>query len=182
MDQGRVLEAERLTRAMATTRAKITGTVGELRESATRAIDWREQVKTHPAAALAAAAMGAMLMGHWLAARMSARTPRRGSPQGPDDERAPQRGTLVSGPWTRAGSRVTNLLNRVIDEVGDTVEKAAIPPLIARVQGFLQPSSNASDASSRPQGDAEGRIKEPGVYPGGLAGRQSYPPQAGSPR
>ena len=158
MDQGRILEAERLTRAMATTRAKITGTVGELRESANRAIDWREQVKTHPTAALAAAATGAMLVGHWLGARMSARAPRSGaSPQGPDDERTPRRGTLVSGLWTRAGARVSDLLSRVIDEVGDTIEKTAIPPLIARVQGFLQPSSNASDASPRPQGDAEGR-------------------------
>ena len=44
MDQGRVLEAERLTRAMETTRAKIMGTVGELRENVNRAVDWQEQV------------------------------------------------------------------------------------------------------------------------------------------
>jgi hypothetical protein len=176
MDQGRFLEAERLTRAMATTRAKITGTVGELRESANRAIDWREQVKTHPAAALAAVATGAMLVGHWLGARMSARAPRSGaSPQGSGDERTPQRGTLVSGPWMRAGSRVSDLLNRVIDEVGDTVERAAIPPLIARVQGFLQPSSKAYDTPPRSRGDAGGRVEAPGVYPGVPAGRQSEP-------
>ena len=48
MDQGQVLEAQRLSRAMETTRARITGTVGELRENVTRAVDWREQVKTHP--------------------------------------------------------------------------------------------------------------------------------------
>ena len=107
MDQGRVLEAERLTRAMETTRAKIMGTVGELRENVSRTVDWREQVKTHPAAALGAAATGGMLLGHWLSARISPRAPRSGAPpRVPDDERTPQRGTLVSGPWTRAGSRV----------------------------------------------------------------------------
>jgi hypothetical protein len=181
MDQGRVLEAERLTRAMATTRAKITGTVGELRESAIRAIDWREQVRTHPAAALAAAAAGAMLVGHWLGARISAGAPRTGaSRQRPDDERAPQGGTLLNGPWTRAGSRVSDLLNRVIDEVGDTVEQAAIPPLIARVHGFLQPSPNAGDTS--PRAHARGRVEEPGVSPGGPAGRPSDPPPPGPPR
>ena len=183
MDQGRVLEAERLTRAMETTRAKIMGTVGELRENVHRSIDWREQVKTHPAAALAAATAGAMLVGHWLGARMSTRAPRRGAPARVHDaERTPQPGPLVSGPWTRAGSRVSDLLNRVVDELGDTVEQAAIPPLIARVQGFLQPSSKASAASPRPREDAGGRVEEPGVYPGGPAGRQSYSPHAGPPR
>jgi hypothetical protein len=184
MDQGRVLEAERLTRAMETTRAKIMGTVGELRENVSRTVDWREQVRTHPGAALGAAATGGMLLGHWLSARIPPRAPRSGAPpRVHDDERTPQRGTLVSGPWTRAGSRVSDLLNRVIDELGDTVEKAAIPPLIARVQGFLQPSPKADDASPGPQVvDAGGRVEEPGVYPGGPAGRQSYPPHAGPPR
>ena len=41
MDQGRVLEAERLSQAMKTTRAAITNTVGELRENVNRAVDWR---------------------------------------------------------------------------------------------------------------------------------------------
>ena len=133
-------------------------------------------VKTHPAAALAAAATGAMLVGHWVGARMSARAPRSGaSPQGSGDERTPQRGTLVSGPWMRAGSRVSDLLNRVIDELGDTVEKAAIPPLIARVQGFLQPSSKADDTPPRSRGDAGGRVEAPGVYPGVPAGRRTDP-------
>lgn len=184
MDQGRALEAERLTRAMETTRAKIMGTVGELRENVSRTVDWREQVRTHPGAALGAAATGGMLLGHWLSARISPRAPRSGAPpRVHDDERTPQRGTLVRGPWTRAGSRVSDLLNRVIDELGDTVEKAAIPPLIARVQGFLQPSPKVGDASPGSQVvDAEGRVEEPGVYPGGPAGRQRYPPHAGPPR
>jgi hypothetical protein len=56
---------------METTRAKITGTVGELRENVNRAVDWREQVKTHPGAALGAAATGGILLGHWLGAKMA---------------------------------------------------------------------------------------------------------------
>jgi hypothetical protein len=167
MDQGRVLEAERLSRAMETTRAKITGTVGELRENVNRAVDWREQVKTHPGAALGAAATGGILLGHWLGAKMAARAPRTGAPpRAHADERAPQGGTLWNGSWTRAGSRVSGLVNRVIDELGDTVEKAAIPPLIARVRGFLLPSPEAADASPRPRADAGGRLEErPGPRP-----------------
>lgn len=132
MDQGRVLEAERLTHAMETTRARILGTVEELRENVHRSIDWREQVKAHPAAALAAAATGAMLVGRWLGARMSARAPR------PDAAPPGASVPLLNGPLSRAGSRVSDLVNRVIDELGDTVERAAVPPLIARVQSFLQ--------------------------------------------
>lgn len=180
MDQGRVLEAERLSRAMATTRASITGTVEELRENVNRAVDWREQVKTHPRAALGAAATGGVLLGRWLGAKIAVRASRAGAPPGARaGERAP--GTLLKGPWVRAGSRVSDLVNRVIDELGDTVEKAAIPPLIARVQGFLQPSPKAGDASPGPRADTGGRREESGVYPGGPADRQSYPPHAGPP-
>jgi ElaB/YqjD/DUF883 family membrane-anchored ribosome-binding protein len=71
MDQERVLEAERLSRAMATTRASIAGTVEQLRENVNRAVDWREQVKTHPRAALGAAATGGVLLGRWLGAKIS---------------------------------------------------------------------------------------------------------------
>ena len=113
-----------------------------------RAVDWREQVKTHPRAALGAAATGGVLLGRWLGAKIAVRASGAGAPPGARaGERAP--GTLLKGPWVRAGSRVSDRVNRVIDELGDTVEKAAIPPLIAHVQGFLQPSPKAGDASPR---------------------------------
>ena len=51
---------------METTRARITGTVGELRENVTRAVDWREQVKTHPGAALATAGAVGLLLAYWV--------------------------------------------------------------------------------------------------------------------
>ena len=178
MDPGRVREAERLSYAMETTRAAITGTVEELRGNVNRAVDWREQVKTHPGVALGAAATGGMLLGHWLAAKFAARAPRAGAPPPPvADERAPLGGTLLNGSWTRAGSRFSGLLNRVIDELGDTVETAAIPPFIARVRGFLQPSPKAGDAPRLRENTGD-RLEEPGVYPGGPTGRQSYAPHA----
>jgi hypothetical protein len=183
MDQKRVLEAERLSHAMETTRAAIRGTVGELRQNVNKAIDWREQVKTHPGVALGAAATGGLLLGRWLGAQIAPRAPRTGAPpRALGDERPPQGGTLLNGSWTRAGSRFSDLVNRVIDELGDTVEKAAIPPLIARVRGLLQPRPRAGDASPRPREDAGDRFEEPGVSPGEPAGRHSDPPRPGPPR
>ena len=140
MDQGQVLEAQRLSRAMETTRARITGTVGELRENVARAVDWREQVKTHPGAALATAGAVGLLLAYWVTAP-GARTA-SGAPVWPS---APA--GVLRGSWTRAGSRLSDLVNRVIDEVGDTVEKAAIPPLIGRIRGFLPAGSTTSDPS-----------------------------------
>lgn len=182
MDQGRVLEAERLSHAMKTTRAAITNTVGELRENVNRAVDWREQVKTHPRAVLGAAAAGGMLLGHWLGGRIAARAPRAGVPPTAGvAEHAARGGMLMNGSWTRAGSRFSGLVNRIIDELGDTVERAVIPPLIASVRGFLQPGPRATDAAPMPS-EKPGRVEEPGVYSGGPAGRQSYPPHAHKPR
>jgi hypothetical protein len=183
MDPKRVLEAERLSHAMETTRAAIKGTVEELRENVNRAVDWREQVKTHPAVALGAAATGGMFLGHWLGAHFAAKATRAGAaPPALADEGAPPGATLLNGSWSRAGSRFSDLVNRVIDEVGDTVEKAAIPPLIARVRGFLQPRPRRGDASPRPREDAGDRFEEPDIYRGAPAGRQSSPPHAGPPR
>lgn len=202
MDQGQAVETERLSRAMETTRASIRSTVGELRDIVTRAVDWREHIKIHPGAALGVAATGGMLLGRWLGEKIPARANRSGSPSRPPAENPAFDGTrpptsvrtLLDGSWTRAGSRVGELVNRVIDELGDTVETTAIPPLIARVRSFLQPSTKAGgqrrsgpadswqprgeDASSGSR-DAGARFAEPGVYPGGPAGRQSYPPHAG---
>lgn len=68
-------------------------------------------------------------------------------PSAPADERFPPGSSVLRGSWTRAGSRLSDLVNRVIDEVGDTIEKAAIPPLIGRIRGFLPAGSTASDPS-----------------------------------
>jgi hypothetical protein len=163
MDQGQVLEAQRLSRAMETTRARITGTVGELRENVTRAVDWREQVKTHPGAALATAGAVGLLLAYWVSApsaRTASGAPVR--PSAPADEHSPPGSSVLRGSWTRAGSRLSDLVNRVIDEVGDTVEKAAIPPLIGRIRGFLPAGSTASDPSCGGSG-REGLRKAPGV-------------------
>jgi len=191
MDQGQAVETERLSRAMETTRASIRSTVGELRDNVTRAVDWREHIKIHPGAALGVAATGGILLGRWLGEKISA-------PEKPafDETRPPTSvRTLLDGSWARAGSRVGALVNRVIDELGDTVETAAIPPLVARVRSFLQPSTQAGsqwrsgpmdsgqpsgeDASSGSREGAGAGVVEPGVYPGRPAGRQSYLPDAG---
>ena len=181
MDQERALEADRLSQAMKTTRAAITDTVGELRENVNRAVDWREHVKTHSATALGAAAVGGILLGHWLGAKIAARTPSAGAPSSAGAaEHAPRGGMLLNGSLTRAGSRFSDLVNRVIDELGDTVEKAAIPPLIARFRGILQPGPKGTDASPMPRQDP-GRFEEPGVSSGWPAGRQAYSPHASQP-
>lgn len=112
------------------------------------------------------------------------------------------RARFLDGSWSRAGSRVENLVNRLIDEVGDTIETAAVPPLVGKIRDFF--SSSRSPERGRPGyregaarqdsgGDSqqarEHRVStwyrddptpsgESRVYPGGPAGSQVHPPQS----
>jgi len=89
----------------------------------------------------------------------------------------------LSTSWSRAGSRLENILNRLIDEVSDTVESLVVPALVSRIRG-LWASGQRIDRTGRRE-EAGGRRDEPsghhldrGVYPGGPAGSQAYPAQA----
>ncbi len=142
MDHGRTVEAERLKEEMEYSRASIAETVEEIKGAVTQAIDWREQVKAHPGASLGIVAGAGLVLGHWLGGKIVG---------GPEHARAttaaPPAGTaapgLLDGTLNRAGTRVENLVNLVIDEVADAVETAAIVPLFARLRGFLRTTTTS---------------------------------------
>lgn len=139
MDHGRTVEAERLKEEMESSRASIASTVEELKGAVSQAIDWREQVKAHPGTSLGIVAGAGLVLGHWLGGKIGAGDrPRPPATAGA----APPGPGLLDGSLNRAGTRVENLVNLVIDEVADAVETAAIAPLFTRLRGFLRTSTS----------------------------------------
>ena len=156
MDLGQTAEAERLKGAMESSRASIAETVDELRGAVSQAMDWREHVKTHPAATLGVAAGAGIVLGHWLGGKI-------GGGDAPAAPRAayaqpagPTSSGLLDGSRHRAGARMESLVNLVIDEVADAVETAAIVPLFARLRGFLRTSAGAAGSQDTGAGAREG--------------------------
>ncbi len=77
----------------------------------------------------------------------------------------------------RLGSRLEAIVNRLIDDVAEAVETTAVPAFTAWVRDLLE--AGAPGAARRSSGVGRRRSEsEAGgaVYPGGPAGRQSYPP------
>ena len=163
MDHGRTVEAERLKGAMESSRASIAETVDELRGAVSQAMDWREYVKTHPGATLGIAATAGVVAGHWLGSRLVSEelASPRPAPSRPASAAQPR---LLEGSKSRAGARMENLVNLVIDEVADAVETAAIVPLFARLRTFLR-----SSAGSPPSGEMGTAAREAGSPAAGTA-------------
>ena len=162
MDHGRTVEAERLKDRMENSRASISETVDELRGAVSQAMDWREYVKTHPAATLGIAASAGVLAGHWLGTKLVSDAPAAPRFAAAQPAGAPQ-ARLLEGSKSRAGARMESLVNLVIDEVADAVETAAIVPLFARLRGFLRSSAGAPAAAEVGAGAREAGPSETGA-------------------
>lgn len=188
MDQGRDVETRRLREAMDTTRASIRDTVGQLREKVSEAVDWRHYVTRYPGASLTAAAMLGVLVGHQIGSMMlgngrsAVRTDDHGfavpathAPAGyaGEESRVDRTGRTessdpfrpLSASWSRAGSRLERILNRLIDEAGETLENAVVPLLIRRVEDWFGVGGAPRHAAGS---------REPGD-PGAPAGTHAYP-------
>lgn len=202
MDQARDLDKDRLQKTMETTRVAISSTVGEIREKVGETLDWRHQVNRHPGASLTVAVAAGLMAGRAVASMIGPRTGDarwreaagvRSSIQGEAvldrsvGRAIPESGAAhASGPrravgesWGRLGARTESIVNRLIDEVADAVEGAVVPALGAWVRERLD-----FGPESRRQGWVEGddRPGRAGVYPGGPAGRQYYPPHGPTQR
>ena len=195
MDQGRTLEAEELSRAMEDSRASISETVSELRDAVNHAIDWREHVKTHPAASLGIAAGTGLIVGRWLGTKITGSE--AAGPNARDEAGGwtaashaaavgASPGRILDGSRHRVASRAESLVNRVIDEVADAVEAGALVPLFARLRDFLHQSAaparrpdewhRADPSRGRAAAPADWRGVQPGT-PAGWAANQT----AGTP-
>ncbi len=171
MDPARSVDIEDLRRDIDATRASISRTASALRGKAGDAMQWQTYVERYPVssllgAVLLGAAVGRRLAreieserdaGPWVAAagreavtRIPARLEAGGS--GP---------TMASASWERLGGRVEGLVNRIIDDVADALERAVLPALTGAVEAFLGGPGGAParrPASDRmPAQDAGGR-------------------------
>ncbi|MGH7267359.1 MAG: hypothetical protein ACREMB_21270 [Candidatus Rokuibacteriota bacterium] len=151
------------------TRASIRDTVGELRDKASEATDWRHYVTRYPGTSLTVAVAAGMLVGRGLAAMLprsngepageaygygaysargresygeSALLPSSGG-AAPEGRSA---GEWLSGPRrvmgqsaARLGHRAESILNRIVDELADAVEQA-VPAFTSRLTSFIDPA------------------------------------------
>jgi hypothetical protein len=181
------------------TREDIRHTVGELRERVSETLDWRHYVNRYPGTSLTIAMALGLVVGRGVAAMVGRREDigdrlRHGYSGSPTESygeaaltptpgRAMGEESMASGPrravsetWSRLGSRVENIVNRVVDEVTDAVEATLIPALSGWVRGRLDfgAASGGGRRDWAPRPDRPGRG---GVYGGGPSGPQHYPMQ-----
>jgi hypothetical protein len=175
---------------MENTRESIRGTVEEIKERVGETVDWHHYVRRYPGTTLSIAAAVGLLVGRGAAVMINRRRERSAEPAGFGDYRAAEaygEAALASasyaeparpltGPrravnesWSRLGSRVETIVNRVIDELTDAVETSLVPTVSSWVRKRLAFGAGGV-------GDGSDRVGR-GVYPGGPAGRQHFPTQ-----
>src|SRR5215467_12047905 len=134
MDDTRGKETERLREAVDSVRASVHETVDELSDRVNRAADMREQVRTHPIAALAVATVAGLVIGRHLTmflgvsglTALGAGAALRARPMG--------NGHVVA--------------DRIINGVGATLASAVLVPVITGLQQLVE-SSRAQATESR---------------------------------
>jgi hypothetical protein len=146
-EDGNVSTTE-LRAAMEATRRSIHDTVEQLRDRMGEAMDWRSYIERYPMASLTMAAGTGIFLGRRLGALTE--TPSDGgilhrslSQVSHVSQIVPASGHTFSEPWARAGSRLESIVNRTIDEAGDTIERVLVPTLIsglARLLGGERPA------------------------------------------
>jgi hypothetical protein len=112
------------------------------------AMDWRSYVERYPMASLTMAAGAGVLLGRRLGSLTETRSDggilhRSLSQVSHVSQIMPGSGSKFSEPLARAGSRLESIVNRMIDEAGDTVERVLVPTLIsglARLLGGERPA------------------------------------------
>jgi hypothetical protein len=179
MDSARSVEIDHLRRDIEATRASISRTAGELRGKAGEAMKWQTYVERYPGTILAVAALLGLAAGRRIARGFTG----NGHPAAEGEwtpgaaggmasvARLPARVeadarsvTAVTASWQRLGSRVEGLVNRMIDDVADTVERALVPALVSGVQGLFEgraartPHRTAPSERTSAQGAGEGRL------------------------
>jgi hypothetical protein len=171
MDPARSVDIGDLRRDIDATRDSISRTASALRGKAGDAMHWQTYVGRYPVSSL----LGAVLLGAAVGRRL-ARELESGQDPGPwvaaagleAVTRIPARleaggavPTAASASWERLGGRVEGLVNRIIDDVADALERAVLPALAGAVEAFLGGPAGAPArrpaADRMPAQDAGGR-------------------------
>ena len=98
--------------------------IGEIGDRVSRAADWREQVRAHPTASLAVAAVAGLMIGRQLAAMLGARGV---AAFGASTARRP-----APSRW-----RANFIADRVLAGVGTSLASALVGPVVSGVQSVL---------------------------------------------
>jgi hypothetical protein len=135
MDETRGREAERLREDMNSVRASLKDTMDELSDRVNRAADWREQVRTHPVAGLAVAAVAGLVIGRQLAGLLGVGGV----------------AALGAGAALRAapanGGRV--IADRIINSAGAALASAVLVPVVSGIQKLVESSRSERAGSDR---------------------------------
>src|SRR5262249_39007499 len=144
MASTRSVDTDGLRRDLEATRISLSATAGELRQKVGKAVQWQTYVERHPAPILGTVALLGFTVGRRLALSLLG-SPRAGSRQ----EYAGDPFRPSSAPLQKLDSRVEALVNRVIDEVADTAERALVPALALGLQALFE-GRRAQDARRPP--------------------------------
>lgn len=142
MDEDGNVTTTELRAAMEGTRRSIHDTVEELRHRMGEAMDWRSYIERYPMASLTIAAGTGMVLGRRLGSLTEMPSDggilhRSLSQVSHVSQIVPASGRAFSEPWARAGSRLESIVNRMIDEAGDTIERVLVPTLISGLARLL---------------------------------------------
>jgi hypothetical protein len=154
-EDGNVSTTE-LREAMEATRRSIQDTVEELRHRVGEAMDWRSYIERYPMASLTMAAGTGIIIGRRLGSLAEPGTDggilHRSLSQVShvSQQVIPASGRKLSEPWARAGSRLESIVNRLIDEAGDTVERVLVPTLISGLARLLSSGDRTALGHPRP--------------------------------
>jgi hypothetical protein len=149
MDSPRSVDIDRLRRDIESTRASISRTASELRGKAGEAMRWQTYLERFPISILSGAALLGLAVGRRIArgrapggVRPSAWSPAATVVDAVVTvpaaiEARGDRFPHVTASWQRLGGRVERLVNRMIDDVADVVERAVVPVLVGAIQGLF---------------------------------------------
>jgi hypothetical protein len=150
MDSPRSVDIDRLHRDIESTRVSISRMASELRGKAGEAMRWQTYLERFPISILSGAALLGLAVGRRIArgpvpggVRPSAWSPTATVVDAvvtvpaaiqANGDRFPH----VAASWQRLGGRVEGLVNRMIDDVADAVERAVVPVLVGAIQGLFE--------------------------------------------
>jgi hypothetical protein len=140
---------------MEATRVSLRETVQELRGRVSETMDWRTYVDRYAGVMLVGATVAGVLVGRAVGTRLGGNDSEARTAEGyvvaPSERASIARSgtfTVMRGSWSRAGSRLEGIVNRVIDELADLLEHGAVPAMMARLRAATRLEQSSGTSSS----------------------------------
>jgi hypothetical protein len=153
MDQATDLTLDQIRRDSKATRQRISRAVNALRAEAGKTMHWPTYVARYPLPLLGAAAIASLMLGRRLARAYAGTRPMA-------DDQQPYSGP-ASASWHRLGAHIDGLINRILDEVATTIERAVLPAIVGRVETLFSQWGITGAARSHRASRPDDRINHP---------------------